>query len=259
MELSVASLKCRKVIRCALLCVACDVPAGRKVCGFLSHNGCSQCFKRFSGTVGAMNYSGDSWPARSGPRHAKDACSLLNMRTKTDLQKAESELGCQYSALLKLPYFNAPRMLIIDPMHNLFLGSAKYFLKSILLDQGIVKETDFVAIQEWMDKVTVPPDIGRIPHKISRGFSSFTSDQWKNWVIYYSLITMGNILSTNILECWRFVLACRILCSRQLTMEQVMLADALLLHFCQRTERIFGWKCVTPNMHLHCYFTILYC
>ena len=141
-ELSVASLKCRKVIRCALLCVACDVPAGRKVCGFLSHNahlGCSQCFKRFSGTVGAMNYSGDSWPARSGPRHAKDACSLLNMRTKTDLQKAESELGCQYSALLKLPYFNAPRMLIIDPMHNLFLGSAKYFLKSILLDQGIVK------------------------------------------------------------------------------------------------------------------------
>ena len=112
----------------------------------------------------------------------------------------------------------------------------------------------FVAIQERVDKVTVPPDVGRIPNKILSGFSSFTSDQWKNWVIYYSLIAMGNILSTNILECWRhFVLACRILCSRQLTMEQVMLADALLLHFCRRTERIFGWKCVTPNMHLHCH------
>ena len=118
-ELSVAPLKCRKVLRCALLCVACDVPAGRKVCGFLSHNthlGCSRCFKRFSGTAGAMNYSGfdrDRWPARSGPRHAKDACSLLNMQTKSDLQKAKSELGCRYSALLKLPYFNAPIMPII--------------------------------------------------------------------------------------------------------------------------------------------------
>ena len=32
-----------------------------------------------------------------------------------------------------------------------------------------------------------------------------------------------------------------------------MLADSLLLHFCRRTERIFGWKSVTPNMHLHCH------
>ena len=38
MELSVASLNCRKVVRCALMCVACDIPAGRKMCGFLSHN-----------------------------------------------------------------------------------------------------------------------------------------------------------------------------------------------------------------------------
>ena len=28
-----------------------------------------------------------------------------------------------------------------------------------------------------------------------------------------------------------------------------MLGDALLLHFCRRTERIFG----TPNMHMHCH------
>ena len=259
-HLNVSSLKCRKLIRCALICVACDIPAGRKVCGFLSHSarlGCSRCYKRFSGTVGAMNYSGfdrEKWPPRSGPKHANDAKSLLNMRTKTDLMKAESELGCRYSALLKLPYFDAPRMLIIDPMHNLFLGSAKYFLKSILLDQKILNETDFSMLQERVDRIIVPSDIGRIPHKILSGFASFTADQWKNWVIYYSLISMYNMLSSDIFECWRhFVLACRILCSRQLNMDQIMLADALLLRFCQRTERIFGWKCITPNMHLHCH------
>lgn len=259
-ELNVESLGCRKLIRCALLCVACDIPAGRKVCGFLGHNvhlGCSRCLNFFSGTVGSMNFAGfdrDNWPCRSGTRHAQDAVSLLNIQTKTKLQKAESQLGCRYSVLLKLPYFDAPRMLIVDPMHNLFLGSAKHFLKNILVAQKIINETDVVVIQERVDTLIVPSDIGRIPHKILSGFSSFTADQWKNWVMYYSLIALRDMLSNEIFECWRhFVLACRILCSKQLNMDHVLLGDALLLRFCRRTERLFGWQCVTPNMHLHCH------
>ena len=37
-------------VRCALLCVACDSPAGRKACGFLGHTanlGCTKCTKVF--------------------------------------------------------------------------------------------------------------------------------------------------------------------------------------------------------------------
>ena len=145
-------------------------------------------------------------------------------------------------------------MLIVDPMHNLFLGSAKYFLKSTLVDSGIIQESNYTLIQDRVNQLMVPPDIGRIPHKIFSGFSSFTADQWKNWVIYYSLIALRGLLPSDVLECWRhFVLACRILCSHQITAEQVTLGDALLLHFCKRTERIFGWQHITPNMHMHCH------
>ena len=47
------------------------------------------------------------------------------------------------SVLLELPYFDAPRMNIVDPMHNLFLGSAKHIFKKVfiaclLLDRGIM-------------------------------------------------------------------------------------------------------------------------
>lgn len=38
------------VVRCALTCVACDIPAARKVCGYVGHNalrGCSRCLKTF--------------------------------------------------------------------------------------------------------------------------------------------------------------------------------------------------------------------
>ena len=89
-------------------------------------------------------------------------------------------------------------------------------------------------IQQRVDSVTVPPDIGRIPHKIRTGFSSFTADQWKNWVLYFSLISMLDILGSDILECWRHcVQACRVLSSRQITIEKVLLGDAHLLQFCE--------------------------
>ena len=54
-ELNVHSVG-KKKIRCALVCVACDLPAGWKVCGFLSYNarlGCSRCWKQFAGSVGS--------------------------------------------------------------------------------------------------------------------------------------------------------------------------------------------------------------
>ena len=95
-DLFVPSSNCTVRIRGALLCVACDLPAGRKTCGFLSysaHLGCSRCLKKFSGSVGSFDYSGfdrDNWQARNGPDHARIAGILKDMPTKTALEQAES-------------------------------------------------------------------------------------------------------------------------------------------------------------------------
>ena len=115
-----------------MLCVACDLPAGRKVCGFLGHSahlGCSRCFKRFEGSVGTMDFSGfdrGNWIIRTGSVYRHLAASKLKnpIITRSALPAGENESGCRYSVLLKLPYFDTPRMLIVDPMHNLFLGTA---------------------------------------------------------------------------------------------------------------------------------------
>ena len=79
-------------------------------------------------------------------------------------------------------------------------------------------------------------------------------DQWKNWVVYFSLIAMRDILGDNTLECWRhFVQACRVLCRKKLTMGHVLWGDAHLLQFCKQTQRIFSSHVITPNMHMHCH------
>ena len=145
-------------------------------------------------------------------------------------------------------------MLSIDPMHCLFLGVAKHFLKNVWIKNDIISPAQFDIIQSKVDKITVPSGIGRIPLKIQSGCSSFTADQFKNWVLYYSLLSLhGNLISSD-LECWRhFVLACTILCSKRITIANLQLADALLLQFCRRSERQYGENIVTPNMHMMCH------
>ena len=134
-------LTCRngknKLVKCAPLCVACDLPAGRKTCGFLGHSarfGCSRSFKSFPGGFGNTDYSGfdrESWPKRDGKQHRRIGMGMRRFTTMAERERQESQAGLRYSPLMKSPYFDAPRMLIVDPMHNLFLGSAKRVLHDI--------------------------------------------------------------------------------------------------------------------------------
>ena len=120
------------------------------------------------------------------------------------------------------------------------------------LESEIIPRTKYAQFQAFVDKMVVPSDVGQIPHKIVSRFSGFTADQFKNWIILFSIPSLHGILPPNQLECWRtFVLACRILCKRQLSYTDIGLLDALLLRFCCRAEAIWGKPFVTPNMHMH--------
>ena len=198
----------KKKVKCVLLGISSNIPAGRKACSFLGHNahlGCSKCLKKFSGTPGNMDYSGfdrDSWRVRTVAAHNAAVTRITNCYTKSAQQKVESETGFRNTVLLKLPYFDSCRMLLVHPMHNLYLGSAKHVLKAIWIDRNILSYADFEIVKTHLDKCCVPSDLSRILHKIVSGFSSFTADQLKNWVVYFSLITLRGILVDEHLEFW---------------------------------------------------------
>ena len=244
---------------CALLCVACDIPASRKVCGFLAHSashGCSKCLKRFPGGVGEKDYSGfvrSDWPKRTVEEHRKNVCLIKNCTTLAERKKLETLYGCRYSCLLDLPYFDPISMTIIDPMHNLYLGTAKHMLQ-IWIDQRLISKNDMQTIQKFVDSVQTPQHVGRIPYKIFSSFSGFTADQYKNWTNVYSLMALKDILPTQHLECWHyFVLASRLICKMIISSDEIELADALLVKFCRKVEELYGNSVITPNMHLHCH------
>ncbi len=245
------------VVRAALLAVACDLPAGRKVCEFLSHSanfGCSRCYCSFSTGGLQRNYAchdRDTWRMRNNDQHRQDVSKLMQCKTQAEKTKAESQLGCRFSVLLDLPYFDPVRMLVIDPMHNLFLGSAKYFTHKILINTGVLNSSKLKIVNKRLESLNIPYNIGRLPTKIGTG-ATFTAHQWMNWTLYLSIYCLHGLIPQSHLECWRsFVLACRSLCGRSITENDVKVADLLLVKFCSRVHQLFGHDFVTPNMQLH--------
>ena len=203
----------KRPIKVGLVCVSSDIPATRKIGGFLGHmasQGCSRCKKHFNSGNG-LDFSGfdrENWQPRNSSEHKQSAKRTLQETSPASQQKLCSELGARYSVLQELEYFDCIRYFVVDPMHNLYLGTAKHMMKNVWLKERneFISDEDFERIQELVDSMTVPQDIGRIPGKISCSFSGFTADQWKNWTTVYSLFALKG---DNHLECWRhFVLTC---------------------------------------------------
>ena len=114
-------------------------------------------------------------------------------------------------------------------MRNLYLGTAKDILK-IWKELGCLQKNELEQLQENVDEFVVPCHVGKIPKKIVSSFDGFTSDEYKNWTILFSIYCLKDTVPVPDIECLRkFVLACQYL-----------------------SRRIISNR-VTPNMHLHCH------
>ena len=250
----------RQFLRGILVCIASDIPATRKAAGFVGHNGlkgCSRCLKSFTTDSNHLtDYSGynrDSWTKRTNEAHREHAYRELRAKTKAEKKSIERKYGARYSVLFELPYYNSIRFVVIDMMHNLFLGTSKHML-NLWKELNILDTKHFQLIQTKIQTLNVPQDIGRIPYKIESGMAGMTADQWKNWTCVYSLYVLEGVIPQRDLHCWwLFVQACLLLCQQRITPEDIKRGDHFLLEFCKQHEELYGPNHCTPNMHLHCH------
>ena len=199
------------------------------------------------------DYSGfnpDTWPRSSIVEHGTKPLEWKHGKTLSARHKIEQEYGARFTELLHLPYFDTVRFSVVDPMHNVLLGTTKLMV-TLWREHGLLSPSDFSHIQVHVDRFITPPDVGRIPNKISSGFSSFTADQWENWAVIYSL---KPLLPVSHYENWaKFVQACLLLSSRAISVENVSCLQSLLINFCRIIERLYGSSYCIPNLHLHCH------
>ncbi|KAG2215406.1 hypothetical protein INT45_010426, partial [Circinella minor] len=155
------------VIRAALLNIACDIPAARKVGGFTSHSStraCHKCTREFVVFPGTSNldYSGNDIDREHGlgtrETNASAAAQWLEASTQAARTRIERETGTRWSQINRLHYFDPVRSVLIDPMHNLFLGTADQMVR-IWREHGLLTNADGVDMQKLADSVVLPPGV----------------------------------------------------------------------------------------------------
>lgn len=114
---------------------------------------------------------------RNGPEprtlqhHVNIAHDYVTAETATKQDAIISEHGVRYSVLIHLPYLNVVRHHIIDPMHNLLLGTAKHTIE-VWKKKGLLSNKSLETVEERALCIKSPYDVGRLPSKIGSGFSA---------------------------------------------------------------------------------------
>ena len=96
------------LVRAALLCVRCDIPAARKVSGFVGHRatmGCSRCLssfptEHFGDKPDYSNFDKSTWTIRDIESHKVHALHHRDCNTKSDTVAIARSYGVRYSCLL---------------------------------------------------------------------------------------------------------------------------------------------------------------
>src|SRR5277367_5712880 len=102
-------------------------------------------------------------------------------------------------------------------------------------------------------RIKVPSDIGRIPYKIAtgEGFSGYTADQWKTFIMIYAILIMWDLLGEgNWQILTNFVKACFLLTTHIVDNNTLDEAYSRLLMIAHLVEENYGPEMITSNIHL---------
>ena len=254
-----------KNVRLAVICCSNDIPAARKLCGHASAlAGCHRCYKRANREEGRKsNFSGfedmNDWFIMKDPvEHRRNAMIWKHQLTKEDRNQHVKRTLVRWSEMLCLPYLDPIRFLVVDPMHNLFLGIAHWIVKRLWIDNDKITKAHLELMEKRAKQIKVPADVGRIPYKIAtgEGFSGYTADQWKTFIMIYAIPIMWDLLDEadqQILT--HFVMACFLLTARIIEDSALDEAHSRLLTVARLVEDNYGPEMITPNFHLSLHLT----
>ncbi|EXX60018.1 hypothetical protein RirG_183740 [Rhizophagus irregularis DAOM 197198w] len=160
----------------------------------------------------------DDWfITQNSNEHRQNALGWRRCNLDASQNRFAKQTGVRWSELLRLPYFDPIMFTIVDPMHCLFLGIARWIVKRLWIETGVLSQETLKIIQKKMNEFQIPSDLGRIPGKIysGEGFANFTADQWRLFFNIYATVALWDHLSVvdrKILT--HYVRICSILVSR---------------------------------------------
>ncbi|GES80286.1 hypothetical protein RCL_jg7379.t1 [Rhizophagus clarus] len=85
----------------------------------------------------------ENWfTVRDVKEHKRNAAIWKQQNTEEDRRQHISETHVRWSEMLRLPYYDLIRHLVVDPMHNLFLGIAQWIIKKLWIEGNKISKAD---------------------------------------------------------------------------------------------------------------------
>lgn len=138
------------LVHSALFMIACDIPACRKVCGFAgpgARKGCNKCDNAWPARSDEptqrdySNFDTSTWIPRKKLTQRRLAHDWFNQATKTARTEFLSNHGVRWSEVWRLKYFDPIRCSVVDPMHNLYSGTASRMMRHWIEDMAVMKDS----------------------------------------------------------------------------------------------------------------------
>ena len=110
-----------------------DLPAARQTASLASHSShfyCSRCECYHLSTRGATNF--DQWKTRNPRVMRRQAEAWRDADSSVEQAKLFQANGIRWSELWRLSYWDPTRQLVVDSMHCILEGLAKYHSKTVL-------------------------------------------------------------------------------------------------------------------------------
>lgn len=255
-----------QLVKAALTMVCADFPAAKKTSGFVNFNaicGCHHCLKRFHQNGKASDYSGydiENWVKNTKEMNYAKALEWKQLvdagATQREITHVEQTNGTRWSSLHKLPYFDAPNFTVVEPMHNLYLGTVKTVV-TMWVETGMLSNNDIKKAKKFFGSenyiVQNKESVSSVLRKmtVGKGFKYFKAAEWRVWALTMAEVHLRSSLPIKVFDHFMLLMkALKALDKSSVSGSEVELAHGFLLQFCQEFEGVYG-KTGTPNMHAH--------
>lgn len=245
-----------------LICCV-DSVARAPMMGFTLFNGkcaCPKCLHPGESVKSNPNNprSGNmKYPLQSEvPKDRNMKCTIQHMKSAAKFNKTVFGIKGP-SHLINLVNFDIIKGVVPDSLHCC-TGVAKQFATKWFGNKkkaGLFSKSFVPEIDTCLKNLKVPNQIVRL----TRSFSEkefWKAREWENWILYFSLPSLQNILPPRLLIHWSlFVSAMYLLLKDNIQFSDIDIADKLLRQFVGETEILYSKVSMTFNVHLLLHLT----
>lgn len=229
----------------------CDTPARAFLKCIVSHTAfysCERC------TIEGKSIEGKKKNKKTKRVFGDMNCSERDKESFEKQTQKEHHHKNEVSPLLRIPNFDPVKQVVLDSMHLLFLGISKTLLTTILFGgpktRSIGVRHRILLGEIFRDfKGQIPAEFQRKTFDISN-VKIWKGTQFRFFLLYGSALVLREVLKPDKYRhfCLLYV-ACRLLCSEELAVQNVKYAKKLLRVFFHNAPKFYGPGIQSLNFH----------